>query len=68
MNNSKAVNPFCYLFGHNYLHVNTINSETSQLVCKSCNSVFISKNNGVISLAENQNLILTPIALPAKSK
>ncbi|TGV01967.1 hypothetical protein [Flavivirga rizhaonensis] len=48
MTYEKPIDRFCSIFGHNYLHVDKINKETSELICKSCNNRFISTNSGNI--------------------
>ncbi|WP_158655230.1 hypothetical protein [Flavivirga eckloniae] len=48
MTYEKPINRFCSIFGHNYIHVDKINDETSELICKSCQDRFILTNNGNI--------------------
>lgn len=45
----EPLNKFCAVFGHNFKHVADIDSETTELVCKSCHHHFISTNNGNIT-------------------
>ncbi|WP_303318938.1 hypothetical protein Q4Q34_05670 [Flavivirga abyssicola] len=61
MTYEKPIDRFCSIFGHNYLHVDRINNETSELICKSCNNRFISTNNGnIINLSVYKDMSKFP--------
>ncbi len=42
----KPTHPFCSVFGHNLKLVAKIDDDISELVCKTCQSHFISTENG----------------------
>ncbi|TGV01965.1 hypothetical protein [Flavivirga rizhaonensis] len=49
---------FCSAYGHNYFRLNKTNTNTPQLICKSCKNYFkFGKNGDIVNVKQKQNIL-----------
>ncbi len=50
---------FCSAFGHNYFRLNKANSNTPELICKTCKKYFrFAENGDIVEIKQKQNVYL----------